>query len=128
VTVAVAIKVVGVLLIAAMLIIPAAAARGLARTPESMAVIAERLASQDTHVGRAFIAWVRRAYRREPMPRRLAGFFERGEPPAAIPNCVLASYGAVALRYLEVRHAPHGHRVQGERLHVVLRELGRRLG
>ncbi|MEL6585470.1 MAG: metal ABC transporter permease [Pseudomonadota bacterium] len=40
ITVAVAIKVVGVLLIAAMLIIPAAAARGLARTPEAMAVIA----------------------------------------------------------------------------------------
>ncbi|MCA8882657.1 MAG: metal ABC transporter permease [Rhodobacteraceae bacterium] len=38
--VAVAIKVVGVLLIAAMLIIPAAAARPLARTPESMALIA----------------------------------------------------------------------------------------
>ncbi|WP_300060679.1 metal ABC transporter permease [uncultured Roseobacter sp.] len=40
VTVAVAIKVVGVLLIAAMLVIPAAAARGLARTPEAMAVTA----------------------------------------------------------------------------------------
>ncbi|MDA7966312.1 iron chelate uptake ABC transporter family permease subunit [Ruegeria sp.] len=40
VTVAVAIKVVGVLLIAAMLIIPAAAARSLARSPESMALIA----------------------------------------------------------------------------------------
>ncbi len=40
VVVAVAIKVVGALLIAAMLIIPAAAARGLARTPESMAVLA----------------------------------------------------------------------------------------
>ena len=39
-TVAVAIKVVGALLIAAMLIIPAAAARGLARTPEAMALIA----------------------------------------------------------------------------------------
>ncbi|MEM9787126.1 MAG: iron chelate uptake ABC transporter family permease subunit [Pseudomonadota bacterium] len=40
IVVAVAIKVVGVLLIAAMLIIPAAAARGLARTPEAMAAIA----------------------------------------------------------------------------------------
>ncbi len=40
VVVAVALKVVGALLIAAMLIIPAAAARGLARTPEAMAVIA----------------------------------------------------------------------------------------
>ncbi len=38
--VAVAIKVVGALLISAMLIIPAAAARPLARTPESMSVIA----------------------------------------------------------------------------------------
>ncbi|MFN3973067.1 MAG: metal ABC transporter permease [Gemmobacter sp.] len=38
--VAVAIKVVGALLIAAMLIIPAAAARGLARSPESMAALA----------------------------------------------------------------------------------------
>ncbi|MCC1493162.1 metal ABC transporter permease [Cognatishimia sp. F0-27] len=40
ITVAVAIKVVGVLLIAALLIIPAAASRSLARTPESMAVFA----------------------------------------------------------------------------------------
>jgi zinc transport system permease protein len=40
VVVAVAIKVVGALLIAAMLIIPAAAARALARTPESMAGLA----------------------------------------------------------------------------------------
>jgi zinc transport system permease protein len=39
ITVAVAIKVVGVLLIAAMLIIPTAAARNLARTPEAMAVM-----------------------------------------------------------------------------------------
>ncbi len=38
--VAVAIKVVGALLIAAMLIIPAAAARGLARSPEAMAALA----------------------------------------------------------------------------------------
>ncbi len=38
--VAVALKIVGALLIAAMLIIPAAAARGLARTPESMALYA----------------------------------------------------------------------------------------
>ena len=40
VTVAVAIKVVGALLIAALLIIPAAAARPLTRTPEAMAVVA----------------------------------------------------------------------------------------
>jgi hypothetical protein len=43
VVVAVALKVVGALLIAAMLIIPAAAARGLARTPETMAETAEPL-------------------------------------------------------------------------------------
>lgn len=40
VVIAVAIKVVGVLLIAAMLIVPAAAARPFSRTPESMAAIA----------------------------------------------------------------------------------------
>lgn len=40
VVVAVALKVVGALLIAAMLVIPAAAARGLTRNPESMAVVA----------------------------------------------------------------------------------------
>jgi zinc transport system permease protein len=40
VVVAVALKVVGALLIAAMLIIPAAAARGITRTPEAMALAA----------------------------------------------------------------------------------------
>lgn len=40
IVVAVAIKVVGALLIAAMLIVPAAAARGLSRTPETMAALA----------------------------------------------------------------------------------------
>jgi zinc transport system permease protein len=40
VAIAVAIKAVGVLLIAALLVIPAAAARGLARTPEAMAALA----------------------------------------------------------------------------------------
>ena len=40
VAVAVSIKVVGALLISALLIIPATAARGLARTPEAMAVVA----------------------------------------------------------------------------------------
>lgn len=40
VTVAVALKVVGALLISAMLIIPAAAARGMARNPEPMAILA----------------------------------------------------------------------------------------
>ncbi|SEO59392.1 zinc transport system permease protein [Salinihabitans flavidus] len=43
VVVAVAIKVVGVLLIAALLIVPAASARPLARTPEGMAIIAAAL-------------------------------------------------------------------------------------
>ena len=42
-TVALAIKVVGALLIAAMLIIPAATARGFARSPEAMALIATGL-------------------------------------------------------------------------------------
>lgn len=45
VIVAVAIKVVGALLIAALLIIPAAAARPIARTPESMAVLAAVIAA-----------------------------------------------------------------------------------
>jgi len=45
VVVAVAIKVVGVLLIAAMLIVPAAAARPLATTPERMALIAALIAA-----------------------------------------------------------------------------------
>ncbi|NIY96736.1 hypothetical protein HC022_10920 [Salipiger sp. HF18] len=44
VVVAVAIKVVGALLVSAMLLIPAAAARPLARSPESMAVIAAGVA------------------------------------------------------------------------------------
>jgi zinc transport system permease protein len=43
VVVAVALKVVGALLIAAMLIVPAAAARSLARSPEAMAVLAVAL-------------------------------------------------------------------------------------
>ena len=40
VVVALALKVVGALLIAAMLIVPAAAARGFARSPEAMALLA----------------------------------------------------------------------------------------
>jgi zinc transport system permease protein len=43
VAVAVALKVVGALLIGALLIIPAAAARGLARSPEAMALVAAAL-------------------------------------------------------------------------------------
>jgi zinc transport system permease protein len=68
VVVAVAIKVVGALLIAAMLIIPAAAARGMARTPESMALMATMIGAaasigglqlslwQDTPAGPSIIA------------------------------------------------------------------------
>ena len=48
---AVAIKVVGVLLIAAMLIIPAAAARPLSRTPEQMAVTAAIIGSASAMIG-----------------------------------------------------------------------------
>lgn len=48
VTVAVALKVVGALLIAAMLIIPAAAARGLARNPETMALLAALIGALST--------------------------------------------------------------------------------
>jgi zinc transport system permease protein len=40
VTIAIAMKVVGILLITSLLIIPAAAARALSRTPEQMAVLA----------------------------------------------------------------------------------------
>jgi zinc transport system permease protein len=49
--VAVAIKVVGALLIAAMLIIPAAAARGLTRTPEGMAGAASLIGAAATIAG-----------------------------------------------------------------------------
>jgi zinc transport system permease protein len=49
--IAVAMKVVGVLLITALLIIPAAAARPLARTPEAMAVIAALIGAGATILG-----------------------------------------------------------------------------
>lgn len=51
VVVAVAIKVVGALLIAAMLIVPAAAARGFARTPESMALFASLIGAVSVIAG-----------------------------------------------------------------------------
>ncbi len=51
IVVAVAIKVVGVLLIASMLIIPAAAARPFSRTPEMMAVIAAVVGASSVLVG-----------------------------------------------------------------------------
>lgn len=57
VVVAVAIKVVGALLIAAMLIIPAAAARGLARTPEAMAVMAAVIGAGSAVAGLQLSLW-----------------------------------------------------------------------
>ncbi|MEY3003770.1 MAG: hypothetical protein RLZZ491_946 [Pseudomonadota bacterium] len=56
VVVAVAIKVVGVLLIAALLIIPAAAARSFARTPEAMAATAAAIGGASALIGMA-LAW-----------------------------------------------------------------------
>ncbi len=55
--VAVALKVVGALLIAAMLIIPAAAARGLARTPEFMAGLAVVIGALAAMAGLALSLW-----------------------------------------------------------------------
>ncbi len=57
VTVAVSLKVVGALLIGAMLIIPAAAARGLARSPEAMAVLAMLIGTMAT-LGGLGLSWV----------------------------------------------------------------------
>ena len=57
VVVAVAIKVVGALLIAALLIIPAAAARGLSRTPESMAILATVLGALSSLAGLQLSLW-----------------------------------------------------------------------
>ena len=57
VVVAVAIKVVGALLIAALLIIPAAAARGLARTPEAMAVMAVLIGAASSIGGLQLSLW-----------------------------------------------------------------------
>jgi zinc transport system permease protein len=57
VVVAVALKVVGALLIAAMLIIPAAAARALARTPEAMAVLAVAIGSAACLAGLGLSLW-----------------------------------------------------------------------
>lgn len=56
-TVAVAIKVVGALLIAAMLIIPAAAARGVSRTPEVMAVTAAAMGAASALGGLGLSLW-----------------------------------------------------------------------
>ena len=57
VVVAVALKVVGALLIAAMLIIPAAAARALTRTPEAMAVLAVGFGMLAALSGLGFSLW-----------------------------------------------------------------------
>ena len=57
VVVAVALKVVGALLIAAMLIIPAAAARALARTPEAMAGLAVAIGAVASLLGLALSLW-----------------------------------------------------------------------
>lgn len=55
--VAVSLKLIGALLIAAMLIIPAAAARALARTPEAMAIIAAFIGAQACFGGLALSLW-----------------------------------------------------------------------
>ena len=57
VVVAVALKVVGALLIAAMLIIPAAAARALARTPEAMAALAVVIGALAAFAGLRLALW-----------------------------------------------------------------------
>jgi len=55
--VAVALKVVGALLIAAMLIIPAAAARGVTRSPEAMALVAVGIGAASALAGLALSLW-----------------------------------------------------------------------
>lgn len=57
IVVAVAIKVVGALLIAAMLIIPAAAARALSRTPEGMAAAATAIGAASALAGLQLSLW-----------------------------------------------------------------------
>jgi zinc transport system permease protein len=57
VVVAVSLKVVGALLIAAMLIIPAAAARALARTPEAMAILAVAIGGLSAFAGLQMSLW-----------------------------------------------------------------------
>ncbi len=56
--VAVAIKVVGALLITALLVIPAAAARGLARTPETMAMLSIGVAAASALGGLQMALWL----------------------------------------------------------------------
>ena len=57
VVVALALKIVGALLIAAMLIIPAAAARGLARSPETMALLAVVIGAGASLLGLQLSLW-----------------------------------------------------------------------
>ena len=57
VVVALALKIVGALLIAAMLIIPAAAARGLARSPEAMALLAVVIGAGASLLGLQLSLW-----------------------------------------------------------------------
>jgi zinc transport system permease protein len=78
VVVAVAIKVVGVLLIGAMLIIPAAAARPLARTPEAMALLAASIGAVSALGG-------------------LAAAFQFDTPAGPTIVCVAASLFAVSI-------------------------------
>ncbi|RME17821.1 MAG: hypothetical protein D6801_02640, partial [Alphaproteobacteria bacterium] len=79
VVVAVALKVVGALLIAAMLIIPAAAARPFARNPEAMALGAALIAALSALGGLASSLWL--------------------DTPAG-PSIVVAAAGAFALSSL----------------------------
>ncbi len=58
ITVAVSIRIMGVLLIASLLIIPAATARLLARSPEAMAIIAMALGALAVLIGLSFSLWI----------------------------------------------------------------------
>lgn len=57
IVIAIAMKVVGVLLIVSLLIIPAAAARSLSRTPEQMAAIASIIGAASTIIGLSGAIW-----------------------------------------------------------------------
>ncbi len=85
ITVAVAIKVVGIRLIAAMLIIPAAAARNLAKTPEAMAVVAGAIGAVSAVAG-------------------LQGAYVLDTPAGATIVCVAAIFFAVLSLLGAARH------------------------
>ena len=55
--VAIGLKIVGALLIAALLVIPAAAARNIARSPEQMAGIASLIGAASVFLGLVFSFW-----------------------------------------------------------------------